>query len=110
MDLKAGYLHNHRADIVGCRLRGERLPDNNNVSERTLRYWVAQYEVMEAKCGNGYIGLIRQTHRRGFRGSKLPPATWRLMTEFIENDYETHKQKRKYEVWIVLKANVTSAA
>ena len=94
---------NHRADIVGCRLRGERLPDNNNVSERTLRYWVAQYKVMEAKCGNGYIGLIRQTHRRGFRGSKLPPATWRLMTEFIENDYETHKQKRKYEVWIVLK-------
>jgi transposase InsO family protein len=94
---------NHRADIVGCRLRGERLPDNNNVSERTLRYWVAQYRVMEAKCGNGYIGLIRQTHRRGFRGSKLPPATWRLMTEFIENDYETHKQKRKYEVWIVLK-------
>lgn len=94
---------NHRANIVGCRLRGERLPDNNNVSERTLRYWVAQYKVMEAKCGNGYIGLIRQTHRRGFRGSKLPPATWRLMTEFIENDYETHKQKRKYEVWIVLK-------
>ncbi|MFS8084965.1 MAG: TnsA endonuclease N-terminal domain-containing protein, partial [Acidobacteriota bacterium] len=94
---------NHRADIVGRRLRGERLPDNNNVSERTLRYWVAQYKVMEAKCGNGYIGLIRQTHRRGFRGSKLPPATWQLMTEFIENDYETHKQKRKYEVWIVLK-------
>lgn len=94
---------NHRADIVGRRLRGERLSGNTDVSDRTLRYWVAQYRVMEAKCGNGYLGLIRQTHRRGFRGSKLPPATWELMTQFIENDYETHKQKRKYEVWIVLK-------
>jgi putative transposase len=94
---------NQRADIVGRRLRGERLTADNNVPERTLRYWVAQYKIMEATCGNGYLGLIRQTHRRGFRGSKLPPATWNLMIEFIENDYETHKQKRKYEVWSVLK-------
>lgn len=94
---------NHRSDIVRCRIRGERLPSNNNVPERTLRYWVAQYKIMEAKFGNGYLGLIPQTNRRGFRGSKLPPATWELMTKFIENDYETHKQKRKYEVWCVLK-------
>jgi hypothetical protein len=94
---------NHRANLVRRRLRGERLPDDNNASERTIRYWVAQYKEMEAKCGNGYLGLIQQTHRRGFRGSKLPQATLTLMTEFIENDYETHKQKRKYEVWVVLK-------
>ncbi len=42
---------NHRADIVGRRLRGEPLPHDNNVSERTLRYWVAQYKNMEAKHG-----------------------------------------------------------
>jgi hypothetical protein len=41
--------------------------------------------------------------RGGFRGSKLPEATGALITEFIENDYETLKQKRKYEVWVVLK-------
>jgi transposase InsO family protein len=58
---------------------------------------------MERKYGNGYLGLLPQTRLRGFRGSKLPEATWALITEFIENDYETLKQKRKYEVWVVLK-------
>jgi putative transposase len=94
---------NIRADLVGRRLRGEPLPDDNNVSERTLRYWVAQHKAMEAKHGNGYLGLLPQTRQRGFRGSKLPEATWTLITEFIENDYETLKQKRKYEVWVALK-------
>jgi hypothetical protein len=58
---------------------------------------------MEAKYGNGYLGLLPLMHNRGFRGSKLSQATLKLMADFIENDYETHKQKRKYEVWIVLK-------
>jgi len=94
---------NCRANLVCRRLRGEPLPDDNNVSERTLRYWVAQYKDMEAKYGNGYLGLLPHTRRRGPRGSKLPEATRELITEFIENDYETLKQKKKYEVWIVLK-------
>jgi putative transposase len=94
---------NRRANLVCRRLRGEALPDDNNLSERTLRYWVAQYRDMEAKYGNGYLGLLPHTRSRGPRGSKLPEATWELITEFIENDYETLKQKRKYEVWIVLK-------
>jgi hypothetical protein len=40
---------------------------------------------------------------RGFRGRKLPEATFELITEFIENQYETLKQKKKYEVWSILK-------
>jgi putative transposase len=59
---------------------------------------------MEMRSGSGYVGLIPQTHLRGFRGSKLPQATLSVMAEFIENDYETHKQKRRYEVWCVLKS------
>jgi transposase InsO family protein len=94
---------NRRAQLVCCRLRGERLPRGKNVSERTLRHWVARYKLMEAKCGNGYLGLLPLSHKRGFRGSKLPQATLKLMSDFIENDYETHKQKRKYEVWVALK-------
>lgn len=94
---------NRRAELVCCRLRGERLPRNNNVSDRTLRNWVARYKLMEVKCGNGYVGLLPLAHKRGFRGSKLPPATLKLIADFIENDYETHKQKRKYEVWVLLK-------
>lgn len=95
---------NDRAELVRLRLRGERLPANNNVPERTLRCWVAKYKTMETRCGSGYVGLIPQTHLRGFRGRKLPQATLALMAEFIENDYETHKQKRRYEVWCVLKS------
>jgi putative transposase len=94
---------NYRANLVCRRLRGGTLPDDNNVSERTLRYWVAQYRDMEAKYGNGYLGLLPHIRSRGPRGSKLPEATWELITEFIENDYETLKQKKKYEVWSVLK-------
>lgn len=94
---------NHRANLVCRRMRGETLADDNNVSERTLRYWVAQYRDMEAKYGNGYLGLLPHIRSRGPRGSKLPEATWELITEFIENDYETLKQKKKYEVWSVLK-------
>ncbi|MBC8029209.1 MAG: DDE-type integrase/transposase/recombinase [Pyrinomonadaceae bacterium] len=94
---------NDRADLVCRRLRGEPLPEDNNVSDRTLRYWVAQYRATETKYGNGYLGLLPHTRRRGPRGSKLPEATLQLISEFIDNDYETHKQKRKYEVWIVLK-------
>lgn len=94
---------NYRANLVCRRMRGETLPDDNNVSERTLRYWVAQYRDMEAKYGNGYLGLLPHIRSRGPRGSKLPAATWELITEFIENDYETLKQKKKYEVWSVLK-------
>ncbi len=94
---------NIRANLVCRRLRGEPLPDDNKVSERTLRYWVSQYKEMEAKYGNGYLGLLPHIRRRGPHGSKLPEATWELITEFIENDYETLKQKKKYEVWVVLK-------
>ncbi len=94
---------NCRANLVCRRLRGEPLPDDNNVPERTLRYWVSQYKDMEARHGNGYLGLLPQTRGRGPRGRKLPEATWDLITEFIENDYETLKQKKKYEVWSVLK-------
>jgi transposase InsO family protein len=94
---------NHRVSLVRRRLRGEALPDDNNVPQRTLRYWVAQYKHMEAKYGNGYLGLLPHTRRRGPHVSKLPEATWDLITEFIDNDYETLKQKRKYEVWSSLK-------
>lgn len=59
--------------------------------------------LLAAQYGNGYLGLLPHTRRRGPRGSKLAEATWELITYFIENDYETLKQKRKYEVWIVLK-------
>jgi transposase InsO family protein len=94
---------NHRVSLVRGRLRGEALPDDNNVPERTLRYWVARYKHMEAKYGNGYLGLLPHTRRRGPHVSKLPAATWDLIAEFIDNDYETLKQKRKYEVWSSLK-------
>jgi transposase InsO family protein len=97
------YSANSRANLVCRRLRGEPLPDDHNISERTLRYWIAQYKDAEAKHGNGYLGLLPHMRLRGFRGRKLPEATFELITEFIENQYETLKQKKKYEVWSILK-------
>src|SRR5690349_23594779 len=70
---------------------------------RSLRDWssdvcssdLAQYKDAEAKYGNGYLGLLPHMRLRGFRGRKLPEATFELITEFIENHYETLKQDRK---------------
>ena len=70
------------------------------VSERTLRSWAARYKQAEAKFGYGYGGLLPRTSQRGNRTSRLSEEVLKLMTESIENDYETPKQKSKYSSWI----------
>lgn len=94
---------NRRNEIVCKFLSGELLNENKIVAERTLHRWVASYRKAKKVYGNGFIGLLPKTRQRGFRGPKLPEQTHQLMAEFIEKDYETNKQKRKYEVWAALK-------
>jgi putative transposase len=88
---------NHRAKIVQAYLRSE-FTDSTKVSPRTIRLWVAEYRAAEVKYGCGYIGLIPKA-RPGNGNSRLDSATITLLNKFIENDYETIKQKRKYEVY-----------
>ena len=93
---------NQRFEIVQRHLNGEPALDGKSVPERTLRLWVASYRKAETLCGSGYLGLIPKTNQRGNRGSKLPEESRALLTEYIDQNYETLKQKSKFTVWAAL--------
>jgi len=91
---------NHRYDCV-CRFLGgdtEKL----SVPVRTLRRWTSRYQEAEHCFGSGFLGLFSDTAKRGNSTSRLPEETTALMAEFIKNDYETAKQKRKRASWMAL--------
>ena len=88
---------NRRAKLVHTFLDAE-LREYSEVSPRTLRRWLSSFRAAEAKYGCGYIGLIPMPNL-GNSNTRLDPATIVLLNKFIENDYETLKQKRKYEVY-----------
>ena len=92
---------NRRAELVRARLRGA-APADGSASERTLRLWVARYRAAETAYGAGYLGLLPQTARRGDRGRKLPEQTLNLISEFIEREYETLRQRTKYAAYALL--------
>ena len=71
-----------------------------SVSVRTLQRWQQRFREAEATQGNGYIGLLPRVGARGNRQKKLPEQAEALMETFILNDYETLKQKPKYEVYV----------
>jgi putative transposase len=90
---------NKRFEIVQRHLKGESALDGTSVPERTLRLWTASYRRAEAECGSGYLGLIPRTSQRGNRGNKLPEESRTLLDAYIEQNYETFKQKSKLTVW-----------
>lgn len=92
---------NRRAELVRARLRSAP-PADGSVSERTLRLWVARYRAAETAYGAGYLGLLPQTARRGNRARKLPEQTVNLMSEFIDREYETLRQRTKYAAYALL--------
>ena len=96
-DLKVA---NDRFNALQAQGHGEPEP---NIPARTLRFWAARYRVAEEAFGDGYIGLLPETQKRGNRRNRLPDMTRRLMTQAIENDFETLKQKSKYACWVALK-------
>jgi putative transposase len=64
---------------------------------RTRQRWVLQYRTAQATLGIGFLGLLP-----GLRGNpkpKLPQTTRDLMNQFIEENYETLKQKGKFAVY-----------
>lgn len=87
---------NHRFEVVRGHLNGEPSPEGASVPERTLRLWAARYRKAKEQHGSGYLGLIPRTSQRGNRGSKLPEESRALLNQFIEQDYETLKQKSKF--------------
>lgn len=91
---------NRKADIVRAFMSGESLSSRLIISERTLRDWAAKYRKAQEAYGCGYVGLLPRK-RIGNSKCKLPATSRELLNEFIENDYETHKQKRKFTVYAV---------
>ncbi|MBV8859775.1 MAG: DDE-type integrase/transposase/recombinase [Acidobacteria bacterium] len=91
---------NHRYHIVRAFMQGDPLPKGNKVAERTIRYWKSKYCAAQMAYGNGYIGLLSQ-RKTGNTMKKLPEQSHALMDEFIDNEYETHKQKSKHSVYSI---------
>ena len=93
---------NQRFEIIQRYLNRQPGPDGTPVPERTLRLWAASYRKAEAQCGSGYLCLIPKTSQRGNRGSRLPEESRTLLNNYIEQIYETLKQKSKFAVWAAL--------
>lgn len=88
---------NRRMEILLAYRRGESI-NEYGVAERTLQRWQAMKREAASKYGCGYIGLIPQV-KPANRTPRLDQATIKLLENFIENDYETLKQKKKYSVY-----------
>lgn len=89
---------NRRYQIIHPILGGG-VSSDQTIPARTLRDWLARYRQAEQQYGNGYVGLLPQLWRSGNSTRKLPEKTLELVDHFIENNYETIKQKSKREVY-----------
>ena len=72
---------------------------NDCIPARTLRDWVTKYRAAAQSLGCGYIGLIPNVQERGNRTPRFSEQTVKLLTTFIDQEYETHTQKNKREVY-----------
>ena len=88
---------NRRADFVQARLRGDQV-DKEIVGQRTLHRWVSSFRAAESMWGCGYLGLLPAPRSGNCKG-RLALGTVALLNKFIDEDYETIKHKRKYEVY-----------
>jgi len=94
---------NSRCRIVRDHLGDESCDERDSVPARTLRRWTARYRIAQRRYGSGYLGLLPRTRDRGNETERLPEKTRQLMNEFIDDDYESLKQKTIYASWIGLK-------
>ncbi|WP_159438174.1 TnsA endonuclease N-terminal domain-containing protein [Salimicrobium flavidum] len=66
---------------------------NSIVTKRTIRSWVKKFKDAQIKYGNGYIGLIPSTKKKGNKKRRFPKETLDLMNEIIETSYYLGKSK-----------------
>ena len=89
---------NRRYAIIKPVLEGRR-PVDTTTPARTIRDWAAKYREATQTLGCGYVGLLSNYHHCGNRLPRFPEEVISMLREFIESEYETHKQKRKREVY-----------
>jgi len=97
------HVANQRARMISHYLESGRLPAETEATRRTFFRWLARYREAEASHGAGYMGLLPESNHRGNCTPRLSEASRRLMEEFLEQDYETLKQKTRYASWAGLK-------
>jgi putative transposase len=95
---KALSIANNRLGLVRAYLSSQSLSSDTDVPERTIRYWVAEYQKAQDTYRCGYIGLLPQTNS-GNTSPKLPDNSRQLMDEFIQSKYEDLKQRRRRAVY-----------
>ncbi|MDA8188229.1 MAG: hypothetical protein M0T85_08820 [Dehalococcoidales bacterium] len=92
---------NRRYATIASRLSGD--PAAIGVTPaRTVRHWLAKWREAEQVYNCGYVGLLPRLGQSGNRRRKLPEETILLLDEFIAADYETIKQKPRFEVYAAL--------
>lgn len=94
---KALSIANYRLGIVRAYLSGQSLPRDSHISERTIRYWAAEYQKAQDTYRCGYVGLLPLPNS-GNTSSKLPDNSRQLMDEFIQSKYEDLMQRRRRAV------------
>ncbi|WP_334173566.1 hypothetical protein [Sinomonas sp.] len=92
---------NRRYAIIASCLAGA-APVTSTTPARTIRCWLAQWRKAEQVHHCGYVGLLPRWSQRGNRQPKLAAATRQLLDVFIVSDYETLKQKPRFEVYAAL--------
>jgi putative transposase len=91
-----------RYEVIKPYLEGEK-PEYEVISPRTIRDWKAKYKAAQQQEGCGYLGLLSHRQAKGNRQRKLPEDTVNLIEEFIDQHYETLKQKSKWSVYCSLR-------
>ncbi len=92
---------NRRHAIIASRLAGGTSAIGTTPA-RTFRYWLAKWRQAEQVHNCGYVGLLPRLGQSGNRNRKLPEDTLLILDEFIATDYETLKQKPRFEVYAAL--------
>lgn len=85
-----------RYQMIEPYLNGSQRSDQT-IPARTRQRWVLQFRTAQATHGVGFLGLLPRA--RGNHKPRLPEATRDLMNKFIEESYETLKQKGKFAVY-----------
>lgn len=94
---------NYRFNLIHERNNTHLADEKLTVPQRTLRHWARRYRDAKEIYGNGYVGLLPKTAQRGNRTPRLPAASMEMLTRFIEEDYESLKQKSRRASWAMLK-------
>ncbi len=89
---------NRRYGLISPGLAGQPIREAG-VPLRTIRHWLSKWREAQRLYHCGYVGLLPQRSQSGNRTPKLPENTLTMMEAFIASDYETLKQKPKYEVY-----------